>query len=106
MVAKASRLYANAKWDLVDSAEGADFDVSKVRKEDLPKEMQVMTKVEQTKYLEKKKTTRAGIQKRIQEVSKEREVHIKKERSRKGTKANALDDAMKDAIRKQLKENK
>ena len=49
------------------------------------------------------KTTRTGIQKRIQEISVEREVHIKNERTRKGTKANALDDAMKEAIRKQLK---
>lgn len=106
VVAKSTRLYTNAKWDLVDSLERRDFDVSKVRNEDLPQDMQVMTTVEQTKYLEKKKTTRAGIQRRIQEISREREVHIKKERSRKGTKANALDDAMKEAIRKQLKENK
>ena len=106
VVAKSSKLYENARWDLVDSRERADFDLSKVRKEDLPKEMRVMTTIEQTKYLEKKKTTRAGIQKRIQEVSMEREVHIKNERTRLGKKDNALDDAMKEAIRKQLKENK
>ena len=106
VVAKSTKLYENARWDLVDSRERGDFDLSKVRNEDLPKEMRGMTTIEQTKYLEKKKTARTGIQKRIQEISVEREVHIKKERTRKGTKANALDDAMKEAIRKQLKENK
>lgn len=99
---KSTRLYSNAKWDLIDASEEADFDLSKVKLADLPAPMQTMTEVEQRKYLEKKKVTRASVQRRIQEVNEKREDHIRSKRAKSGNTAQTLDDAMKEAIRKQV----
>src|SRR6185436_19712883 len=42
-VAKAAKVYNNATWDLVDASKEKDFDLAKMKVEDLPKEMQTMT---------------------------------------------------------------
>jgi len=99
---KSTKLYSNARWDLIDASEEADFDLSKVKPAALPAEMRVLTEGEQRKYLEEKKVTRARLQRRVQEVNKKREAYIKAEREKSGKRAQTLDDAMKETIRKQV----
>lgn len=98
--AKASSLYRNSKWDLVDAeSEGVAVTVDA-----LPPEMQKMNKAERKKYLEKKAQERAKIQEKIAKLSKKRETHIKAEKKKLNRgKKDAFDEALSGALREQAK---
>ena len=99
---KSSVLYSNEAWDLVDAEKDDNFKLEQVETKDLPEEMQKMTVAERRRYVEKKSRERADIQKRIRELSKERDKFVAVERiklSESGT--DTLDAAMIKSIRKQ-----
>ncbi|EAR02196.1 vWA domain-containing protein [Maribacter sp. HTCC2170] len=98
-VSKSSRLYGNSSWDLVDASDDKDFDVSKVNKDELPKELRNKSKAELELYISQQKTERKKIQNEIQELNKKREVFIKKSQSENTT--GELENAMLEAIKKQ-----
>ena len=77
-VSKSSRLYNNSSWDLVDASEDKEFNVSKLKKEDLPSELKGKTNAQIEKYITAKKAERTKIQKEIQELNKKRELYIAK----------------------------
>ena len=99
--AKASPLYNNARWDLVDAEAHPDFDLSKVKKEELPVEMREMTTSQRRKYVKTRCKTRGGVQRRIQEVSRKRDEYIRESREAQAPGQASFDEAIKDAIRKQ-----
>lgn len=98
-VSKSSRLYSNSSWDLVDASDDAQFDISKIKKTELPTELQGKTTTEITAYVEEKKSERAQIQKEIQELNAKRDAYIAKNQKEGAT--GELENAMLKAIEKQ-----
>lgn len=100
-VSKSSRLYKNSSWDLVDAAEDSEFEVSDLKKEDLPSELKNKTDKQIEKYIAEKKDERIKIQKEIQELNKKREAYIaKNQKEEKGELENALLTAIKNQAAK------
>ncbi|MDT0605641.1 vWA domain-containing protein [Croceitalea rosinachiae] len=104
-VSKSSRLYKNSKWDLVDASEDKEFEVSELKKEELPKELKNKSEKEIEVYISEKKAERSKIQKEIQQLNEKREAYISKnQKSEKGELENAMINAIKNqASRKNFK---
>ncbi|MBC8767192.1 VWA domain-containing protein [Arenibacter sp. BSSL-BM3] len=98
-VSKSSRLYSNSSWDLVDASKEKDFDIAKIKKEQLPMELQGKSKAEIATYVEDKKRERIDIQKEIQELNSKREAYIAEQQ--KDNEKGELENAMFTAIKKQ-----
>ncbi len=97
-VFKSKAQYSNSSWDLVD-AKKSGKDVSKMSDEELPEEMKKMDKKERVVYVEKKKIERETIQKKIDELGKEREKYLAKKRAEEDKKdKNSLDTAIIDVV--------
>lgn len=99
-VAKASANYQNAGWDLVDALKDGNFDLAKLRTEDLPEPMQKMSAEERRAFIEKHARRRSEIQARINQLNAEREKYVAQRMSEvAGT--NTLNSAVISAIRDQ-----
>lgn len=98
-VSKSSRLYNNKSWDLVDAYAEDDFDIKKIKKEQLPTELKGKSETEITSYIESKKTERERIQKEIRDLNAKREVYITENKKEGST--GELENAMLRAIKKQ-----
>lgn len=102
---KASGLYDNSGWDLVDKSEEKDFDISKVPETDLPEEMRKMDLEAKKAYIAKKKAERADMQAKIKDLGAQRVAFIADEIKKKGLDdGKALDRAVRDAVREQAAE--
>ena len=102
-VSKSSRLYKNSSWDLVDATDDKEFEVSKLKKEDLPTELKGKTNHQIEKYIAVKKAERVRIQKEIQELNKKRELYITKNKKEQ---RGELEGALLKAIKRQaIKKN-
>ncbi|MBV8878416.1 MAG: VWA domain-containing protein [Planctomycetaceae bacterium] len=100
--AKASAVYNNAAWDLVDASKEEKFDLKSVKTEDLPKEMQSMTPEERKAHIEKALKEREAIQKEIAKVSAERAKVIDAEMKKQNLSADAsFDQAVRRTIQEQ-----
>lgn len=75
-VSKSKSVYKNESWDLVDKVKEDKDAVTKLKKEELPKELQNKSKDEIKVYVEKKAKEREAIQKEIGELAKKRQVYI------------------------------
>ena len=104
-MSKAGALYRNATWDLVDKMKEKDFDITKVKEEDLCDELKKIKPEDRLAFLKKKAAEREDLQKKIAELSVSRQKKIDEELAKKpktgGDKA--LDDAFKSVIRDQAK---
>jgi len=98
-VSKSSRLYSNSSWDLVDASEDDEFDLSKLKKDELPQELKGKSTKEIESFIQDKKSERAGIQKEIQELNAKREAYIAK--NQQADAKGELENAMLEAIQKQ-----
>jgi len=99
-VAKASANYVNSNWDLVDAAKAKDFDVTKLKPEELPAEMQKMSPAERKTYIEKNAQERAQLQTKINQLNAGREKFVA-QRMKEVAGTNTLDSAVISAIREQ-----
>jgi hypothetical protein len=99
-VAKASANYKNASWDLVDALKEEKADVTKLKTEELPAEMQKMNMQERKAYVETKSKERAEMQTKIQELNKEREQYVAT-RMKEIAGTNTLDAVVISAVREQ-----
>lgn len=79
-VAKASELYDNSTWDLVDAVKEGGVELEEIAEPQLPEEMQKMDKKERKEYIGKKKDEREKIQKKIKKLNAERRKYIEKQR--------------------------
>lgn len=80
---KASRLYKNSEWDLVDRMQtDKAFDLKKLKDSDLPEEMRKLKPEEREAFLKKKAEERATIQKQISELAAKRDAYIAAERKK------------------------
>jgi hypothetical protein len=78
-VSKSKAVYKNDSWDLVDKMKDDKEAVTKLKKEELPKELQNKTKEEIKVYVDKKSKEREAIQKEITELGKKRQAYIDEE---------------------------
>jgi hypothetical protein len=75
-MAKVSAVYRNAGRDLVDTLEEDKEILSKLKKDELPKEMQSMTPEEQSAHLAKMARRRTEIKQQIIKLTQEREAYV------------------------------
>ena len=102
-VSKATDLYRNSDWDLVDRLkDDPKFDVTKVPEEQLCDEMKKMKPPERVAHVKKKLAEREAIQKEIGELSKKRTDYIKQQAKKTDKLADkAFDEAVRAALRDQ-----
>ena len=99
-VAKASANYKNSSWDLVDAVKDQKADVTKLKAEELPAEMQKLNAAERKAYVETKSKDRAEMQTKINELNKEREKYVAA-RMKEVAGTNTLDAVVITAVREQ-----
>ena len=99
--AKASSAYDNSGWDMVDGLKKGNVDLDKVKTEELPAEMQKMSKEERKSYLDKMTADRDRNQKRIGELNQEREKFVAAELKKSGKAESTLDVVMTKSVREQ-----
>jgi len=97
-VSKASSGYVNSTWDLVDKAKEKDFDIKKVKKEELPAEMKDMDDTEKIKYVEGQSEKRENIKTEINNINKQRQTYIDEQNSLNKNE-NSLDVAVITSVR-------
>jgi len=101
---KAGRLYKNAECDLIDKMlADKDFDLKKLKEEDLPAELKKLKPDEREAYLKKKVADRAEIQKKVTELSAKRALYIEEQRKKQPATAGekALDEALRTILREE-----
>ncbi len=99
---KASGLYRNSMWDLVDATRDGTVKLEDMKEEDLPEEMRKMTKDERAAFVKTKADERAKIQGEIAKLAEEREVFIAKKREELSQQeAPTFGEALLNAIRAQ-----
>ena len=97
--AKASTLYRNDEWDLVDARAHGKKDIAHMKAEELPAPMQSMSESERTKFLDGKARERAELQKRIADLSQKRDQFIASERKKQAAGPKTFDDAVTSSVR-------
>ncbi|HEY8990915.1 MAG TPA: vWA domain-containing protein [Luteolibacter sp.] len=102
-VAKASKNYHNATWDLVDAVREKQVDPAKLEPTDLPEAMRGLKPEERAAFVEKAAKDRAEIQGKIVALNREREAFVAEElkKSAKETGEKTLDQAIIEATREQ-----
>ena len=98
-MSKSTAYYDNSSWDMVDAADEDDFDVEEIEEEELPEEMQGMTKAEKEAFIEEKSEERARIQKEIQALNKEREKYVAEKKAEMSNNDPSLDGVMVESIK-------
>lgn len=102
--AKASVMYENSSWDLVDAKVKKGVNVADMAEAELPKEMQAMKPADREAYVDKKAKEREEVQAKIKELAAKREAFLKTEREKQaGGKGASLDKALVEALTEQAK---
>ena len=99
---KASKLYSNEAWDLVDAVEQGSIDIEEIKEEELPKSMSPMSVKERRNFVKEKAKERQLVQQKIKQLAQKREAFIAKKKSDKKKDAQ-LDSALIKSVRKQGK---
>ena len=97
--AKASPLYRNEEWDLVDARAQDNMKLIAMPKSALPAHMRAMSDKERSAYLDGKAKDRAAVQKRIADLAKQREEYLAVERKKSKSAHNGFDDAVTTTIK-------
>ncbi len=99
--AKASPMYRNSDWDLVD-AKKEGKPMKAIAADELPAEMKGMNEKEREAFVEKKAAERAQLQAQIAKVSAEREAYVQNElKKRAMDSSKTMDDALIESARGQ-----
>ena len=97
-ITKGSGQYKNEAWDLVDAKKQGSVDLENIPKDQLPKEMQNMTKEERKTFVDKK--AREDYQNKISKLDQQRRDYIA-QKIAENPEENTLDAAMLKIIREQ-----
>jgi hypothetical protein len=101
-VSKASRLYDNSSWDLVDGSKKGKVKLEALKEEELPTELKGKSVEERKTIVDAKAKERSDLQDRIQKLQGEREKYIaEQEKASAGKGADTLDTAIIQSVRKQ-----
>ena len=99
---KASDLYQNSRWDLVDASKDGTIKLEEMKDEDLPEEMRKMTKEERVAFVKAKAEERAKIQEQIATLANARDAYIAEKRKElSAAEAPTFGEALLKAIRDQ-----
>lgn len=103
--AKASSMYDNSSWDLVDALETGKVKLDNIKEQELPEPLRVMSEGKRKDYLEKKIEERKKIKKDIAKLSAERSVFVAQKKKEAGapdtTGVATMSEAVTSAIQKQ-----
>ena len=101
---KASGFYKNSMWDLADAVKEKKIDLAKIKKEDLPKEMQEMTLEQKKAHVAKKAKERKALMEEMQKLTKARRAYVAQKRKDLAEKGeNTFDSAIEEMLKLQLK---
>jgi hypothetical protein len=104
VISKASKLYRNDSWDLVDALEDGKVDLATIDEEKLPEPMKKMDKRRQKEYVIEKSQERKELKEEISRLSKQREVYVAQQKAKSPEAAvNTMNEAMTSAIERQSK---
>ena len=103
-VTKASPLYKNESWDLVDAVREDSSKLDKIAPDDMPSEIKSLPRAQQKAYLTQKQQERTEIQQKIQDLSKKRDAFVEAEKKKSGTKKDAFDSQVLSTLKEQGKE--
>ncbi|MCB1045470.1 MAG: VWA domain-containing protein [Acidobacteria bacterium] len=99
-VSKATSLYKNEDWDLVDAVASGDVEVETMEEEALPEPLQGLSAEERKAAVDKASADRTRIQAELAEVAKQREAFIKQNQPEV---TDSLEAKLREAIRQQLR---
>ena len=101
--AKSAAQYSNVRWDLVDASKEKDFDLKKLKDEELPEAVRKLDVAGRQAYIETKSKEREDVQKSIKELAARRDAFVKEETAKlaKAGKGDSFDAAVRDSLRKQ-----
>jgi hypothetical protein len=102
-IAKSSSAYQNGGWDLVDAVNTKKVDLSTVKDEDLPADMQKLDAKGRADYIAQKTKEREEIKTKIQQLSTDRDKYIAEQRQK--TPETTLDAAVLGTVRTQATKN-
>jgi Mg-chelatase subunit ChlD len=92
-----------ATYDLLDAIKTRKVELEKLKKEELPPELQKLDLKGQKAYLEKLEKKRTELNKQAVELDKKRSEYIKKELEKKGKGKDGFDNQVLEMLRKQAK---
>ncbi|MCO6042519.1 VWA domain-containing protein [Aeoliella sp. ICT_H6.2] len=105
-VTKASRLYRNANWDLVDAVNEKKVELAKLDKQQLPEELRDLSTDQLAAHVKKLADQRSGIQEKIKKLASERAKYVAAERAKLAEgDSESLDDAIVESVRQQATAN-
>lgn len=96
---KASSLYNNSSWDLVDAVENEEIELEDIDPEHLPKEMRSMDKDDKKQYILDKSGERKKLKEEISALSLDREEYVAAAET--DSTVSTIDKAIIKAVRKQ-----
>jgi hypothetical protein len=99
-LAKSSANYLNSGWDLVDGVQAKSVDLSKIKAEDLPANMQTMSPEERAAYVNARANERTELQAKIQQLNEQRDKYVA-EQAAKQPQTDTLGTAVKLAVHEQ-----
>jgi hypothetical protein len=101
-VSKASRLYDNANWDLVDGTKTGAVRLEKLKEEDLPAELRGKSLEQRRAIVEAKEKERMAMRDRIQQLNLERQAYLETQQKSPEAQGNdTLDKAILQSVRTQ-----
>lgn len=99
---KASDLYSNAHWDLVDACDDPKFKLEDVKKEDLPEALRALAIPQLRAHVAEQKQKRTVLRTKVEELGRQRDAFVLAERRKLGAKGDALfEKVVLDAVRVQ-----
>lgn len=98
VVSKSKSVYQNSNWDLVDKMKEDKEALSKIKKSDLPEELQSKSTAELKSHVEQMQKERETIQKEINQLSIQRQTYIDKETEKSGEEGDDLGAAITQSI--------
>ncbi len=99
-VTKASTLYKNSTWDLVDAVKKDGVKLEAVREEELPKELKDLKPDARQAFVDQKAAERTKIQSDIKKLSEDRQKYVAEKAKEKGSN-DTLDQVIVQAVREQ-----
>lgn len=98
-VTKSSSKYKNEQWDLVDASQNEDFDLSSIKEEQLPEELQGLSDDEKKVYIEEQQQARLDLQEQINDLEVQRQEYLQQQQA-----VETDDNTLNDAIVKMIKD--
>ena len=99
-ITKSSANYYNTSWDLVDATKRGKMKLESVKDSELPEELRKLAPADRQAFIDQKQAERERLQKRIQELNKERQQFVAEKQKASGE-AKTLDTAIATTLREQ-----